>query len=107
MHSIGEALGTRVSPAPQVRAWSRSRVSVLCGFLGFDDDGKPRIAEPGWPVFRYGLAKLEDKKLADGEPVTASLTDWALKHRFQQPGSHLPFADYTYAEQATAHEVVP
>lgn len=75
--------------------------------FGFDDDGKPKIAEPGWPVFRYGLAKLEEKKAADGEAATASLTDWALKHRVQQPGTHLPFTDYTYAEQATAHETVP
>src|SRR5688572_28260221 len=52
------------------------------GFVGFDDAGKARVAESDWPVFRYGLAKLEDKNAADGEPSAMSLTDWALKHRF-------------------------
>ena len=58
-------------------------------------------------MFRYGLAELEIKKCADGEPTTLSLTDWALTHRFMQPGSHQPFMDYTYAEQSPPDEIVP
>jgi hypothetical protein len=77
------------------------------GLIGFDDDGAPAAPRPGWPVFRYGQAELEQKKQADGEPPTASLTDWALRHRFLQPGSHQPFAIYTYAEQAPSPETVP
>jgi hypothetical protein len=75
--------------------------------LGFDDTGKAKAAEVGWPVFRYGRTQLETKKDDDGEPASMSLTDWALKHRFQQPGTHLPFKDYTYAEQAPTNETVP
>jgi hypothetical protein len=76
------------------------------GLLGFDDDGKSKIADSGWPVYRYGLEKLEEKKVDDGE-TAMSLTDWALKHRFLQPGTHLPFTDYTYAEHAPPNEIVP
>jgi hypothetical protein len=77
------------------------------GLLGFEDDGAPRAAPSGWPVFRYGRAELELKKQADGEPAQTALTDWALRHRFTQPGTHPPFAEYTYAEQAPPDEVVP
>jgi hypothetical protein len=77
------------------------------GFLGFGHDGKPMVAEPGWPVFRYGRAQLETKRDDDGEPASLSLMDWALKHRFQQPGTHLPFGEFTYAEQAPTNETVP
>jgi hypothetical protein len=77
------------------------------GLLGFDDDGRPRAPEPGWPVFRYGRAELEVKKLADGDPTATALTDWALRHRFTQPGTHRPLANYTYAEQAPPDETVP
>src|SRR5438132_14245440 len=38
------------------------------GLIGFDDAGNPGSPLSGWPVFRYGLAELEAKKLADGEP---------------------------------------
>ena len=77
------------------------------GFLGFDDAGNPKAAEAGWPVFRYGQAQLEAKKGQDGEPASMLLIDWALKHRFGQPGTHQPFTDYTYAEQAPPNETVP
>ena len=77
------------------------------GLLGFDDNGKPQAAKAGWPVFRYGQADLELKRHADGDPPSISLADWALKHRFTQPGSHQPFTDYTYAEQAPPDETVP
>jgi len=77
------------------------------GLLGFDDDGQPQVAQTGWPVFRYGRTELEAKKAADGELDTMALADWALKHRFTQPGTHQPFTDYTYAEQAPANEIVP
>ena len=44
---------------------------------------------------------------ADGEPPDVSLEDWALRHRFRQPGTHDPFRGYTYAEQAPLDETVP
>lgn len=75
--------------------------------LGFDDGGRPEAAQSGSPVFRYGRAQLELKKRADGEPVATSLTDWAFRHRFTQPGTRLPFEDYTYAEDAPIDETVP
>jgi hypothetical protein len=62
---------------------------------------------PGWPVFRYGQAELEAKKLADGEPASTSLEDWALRQRFTQPGTHPPLRGYLYAEHADADETVP
>jgi hypothetical protein len=77
------------------------------GLLGFDDDGAPQAPLSGWPVFRYGYTELEAKKQADGEPTTTSLEDWALRHRFMQPGTHQPLTNYTYAEQAPPDETVP
>ena len=77
------------------------------GLLGFDDDGQPQIPDRGWPVFRYGRAELEIKKQTDGEPAETSLADWALRHRFVQPGTHPPLSHYTYAEQAPPDEIVP
>jgi hypothetical protein len=77
------------------------------GLIGFDDSGEPQVPQTGWPVFRYGQAELELKKQADGESPPSSLTDWARKHRFTQPGTHDPFGNYLYAEQAPAHETVP
>jgi hypothetical protein len=77
------------------------------GLIGFDSSGKVCTPASGWPVFRYGQHELELKKLADGEPTTVSLAEWALKHRFPWPGSHKPLEGYTYAEQAPADETVP
>jgi hypothetical protein len=77
------------------------------GLIGFDDAGQPRVPEAGWPVFRYGQAELEIKEQADGEPPAIPLPDWALRQRFIQPGTHDPFTDYTYAEQAPPDETVP
>jgi len=75
--------------------------------LGFDNAGQPQAAQPGWPVFRYGQAQLEAKKLADGEPATTPLAVWAARYRFMWPGTHQPLANYTYAEQAPSNETVP
>jgi len=90
---------------------AKAGAAIACpycdGLLGFDDSGQPQAPRPGWPVFRYGRAALEIKKLADGEPPDVSLVAWALRHRFTQPGSHSPFNSYTYAEQAPPDEVVP
>jgi hypothetical protein len=77
------------------------------GLLGFDDTGQPQYPQPGWPVFRYGLAELELKKHADGESSNVSIVTWALRHRFTKPGTHFPFNSYTYAEQAPPDEIVP
>ena len=89
----------------------KPRAALACPYcnkpLGFDDNGDPQPPLSGWPVFRYGRAELEMKKLADGEPSATNLTDWSLRHRFVQPGTHQPFAEYTYAEDAPANETVP
>lgn len=77
------------------------------GLIGFDQEGRPQVPEPGWPVFRYGLAELELKKQADGEPPQTPLADWALRHRFVNPGTCNPLIDYQYAHQAPADETVP
>lgn len=79
-----------------------------CGMLlGFDGQGQAQVPETGWRVFRYSKASLEAKKLDDGESLSTSLADWALQYRFTLPGTHQPFTDYVYAEQASANEVVP
>jgi hypothetical protein len=77
------------------------------GLIGFNDSGEQQSPLSGWPVFRYGLGELELKKQADGEPARTSLADWALRHRFTQPGTHPPLTGYTYAEHAPADETVP
>jgi hypothetical protein len=77
------------------------------GLIGFDGFGHPQVPQQGWPVFRYGQAELEIKKQADGEPPHVPLADWALRHRFTQPGAHAPLSNYTYAEQAPLNETVP
>lgn len=77
------------------------------GLIGFNSVGDPCIPQVGWAVFRYGLAELELKKQADGEPLQTSIEVWALRHRFVAPGSHAPFSGYLYAEQSLANETVP
>ena len=77
------------------------------GFIAFDAAGTPAPPQSGWLVFRYGRAELELKKDADGEPATTSLAEWALRHRFTQPGTHQPLSEYTYAEDAPANETIP
>jgi hypothetical protein len=74
--------------------------------IGFDQWGQVQPALHGWPVFRYGEHELAVKKLADGELNETPLTEWAVRHRFMQPGTHQPFVGYQYAEQAVANEVV-
>lgn len=79
-----------------------------CGrLLSFDANGALQRPPSGWPVFRFGRAELEAKMQADGEPPGTPLTDWALRHRFTQPGTHQPLTGYTYADQAPADETVP
>lgn len=77
------------------------------GLFGFDASGQPQAAQSGWPVFRDGRTELELKKRADGELAAISLTDWALRHRFTQPGTNIPFQNYSYAEDAPPDELVP
>src|SRR5207253_1992888 len=88
-------------------ARGRFGMSILQRFFGFDKAGRPQAPVSGWPVFRYGQAELEVKKQADGEPPATPIADWALRHRFTQPGTHQPFTGYTYAEQAPPDETVP
>ena len=104
-------LPKRNHPAYRNLSLARPGAALACpyceGLIGFDDDSHLRIPEPGWPVFRYGRAELDLKKQADGEAASTSLTDWALRQRFTQPGTHRPFTSYVYAEQAPADETVP
>jgi hypothetical protein len=101
----------RAHPAYQLLFKARPGAALACpycsGLFGFDQAGTPQAPAPGWAVFRYGLAELELKKQADGEPAATPLADWALRHRFTQPGTHQPFTGYIYAEQSPPNEVVP
>ena len=65
------------------------------------------MPDTGWAVFRYSQIELESKKQDDGADPSASLAVWASAFRFTKPGTHQPFASYTYAEQAPADETVP
>lgn len=79
-----------------------------CGkLIGFDVGGEPCVPESGWAVFRYGMAELDLKRASDGEGPNCSLQEWAGRHRFTSPGSHLALAEYTYAEHAPPNETVP
>jgi hypothetical protein len=100
----------RTEPAYRQLFLTQPGAALACpycnGLFGFDSGGQPIQPTSGWPVFRYGRAELEAKKVADGEPAT-TLPEWALRHRFIQPGSHQPLDGYTYAEDAPANETVP
>ena len=101
----------RPSPAFKLLFQNRPGAAFACPYcnnlLGFDDSGQPCVPGSGWPVFRYGLAELEIKRQADGDPESTPLCDWALRHRFLRPGTHLPLKGYTYAEQSPPDETVP
>lgn len=101
----------RSNPGFALLVAARPGAALACPYcdqlIGFDATGQPQAPQPGWPVFRYGQAELELKKLADGEASSTPLSDWALRHRFMQPGTHQPFSGYTYAEYAPADEIVP
>jgi hypothetical protein len=101
----------RSNPAYRLLFQAQAGAALACpycnGLIGFDDQHRPRVPEQGWPVFRYGAAELELKKQADGEPAGVALQDWALRHRFTQPGSHNPLSNYTYAEHAPSDETAP
>jgi hypothetical protein len=47
------------------------------------------------------------KRRSDGEPPHTPLEDWALRHRFTQPGTHDPLRSYIYAEQAPLMKLSP
>jgi hypothetical protein len=104
-------MGRKADPAYKLLFLAKPGAALACpycnGLIGFDDQGQPTSPLSGWPVFRYGEAELEAKKLADGESRGVTLADWALRHRFVQPGTHQPLTHYTYAEQAPPDEVVP
>jgi hypothetical protein len=99
------------TPAFHLLFSARPGAALACPYcnnlLGFDSAGQPQIAQSGWPVFRYGQAQLEAKKLADGEPATTPVAVWASRHRFMRPGSQQHLTNYTYAEQAPPNETVP
>src|SRR5262245_11705753 len=104
-------VGQRACAAFQALFHSRPGAALACPYcnslIGFDAAGQPRIADSRWPVFRYGRKEIELKRQADGEPDRTSLTDWALRHRFTQPGTHLPLSNYSYAEDRPTNEIVP
>jgi hypothetical protein len=101
----------RSSPAFRSLSLCMPGAALACpncnGLIAFDDDGNVSPPTSGWPVFRYSRALCEAKKLADGAAAAATLPDWALQYRFMNPGTHLPLTEYTYAEDAPAHEIVP
>ncbi len=101
----------RASPEYRLLFLAQAGAALACPYcdrlMGFDDAWQPQVPQSGWPVFRYGRAELEIKRQADGEPSDVSLADWALRHRFTRPGTHLPLSGYTYAEEAAADEIVP
>src|SRR5687767_10948726 len=80
--------GRRTDPAFRLLFAARPGAALACPYCGdllaFDDAGQPQVPQSGWPVFRYGRAELEAKKVADGEPASTPLADWALRHRFTQ-----------------------
>jgi hypothetical protein len=98
-------------PAFQLLFRMRPGAALACpycgGLIGFENSGRVQPAQSSWPVFRYGHSQLMAKKLADGESSNTPLTDWALQFRFTQPGTHLPFSEYLYADDAPDHETVP
>jgi hypothetical protein len=102
---------SRAHPGYLLLVLARPGAALGCpycnGLFGFDEKGQPQPPQSGWPVFRYGRAELESKRDEDGEPSTTTLADWALRCRFLWPGSHPPFGNYTYAEQAPLNEIVP
>jgi len=104
-------VGKRSHPAYRLLFNARPGAALACpycnGLIGFDGAGRPQAPQASWPVFRYGHAELEIKKQTDGELATTPLREWALRHRFTQPGSHQPLMNYTYAEHARADETVP
>ncbi len=103
--------GKRSHPGFRLMFNAQPGAALACPYcnrlIGFDTAGQLQIPQSGWPVFRYGRAELEIKKQCDGEPATTSLADWALRHRFVQPGTHLPLTGYTYAKHAPPDETVP
>lgn len=104
-------LSKRSDPAYRLLFYARAGAALACPYcnrlIGFDDAGLPQVPSPGWPVLRYGRAELEIKKQADGEPADTPLADWAFRHRFTQPGTHMPLNGYLYAEDAAPDETVP
>jgi hypothetical protein len=102
--------GKRSDPAFKRLFQAQSGAALACpycgGLIGFNDAGQPVVPQSGWPVFRYGLAELELKKQADGEPTGTPLADWAERHRFIRPGTHRPLKGYVYAEHAPPDETV-
>lgn len=98
-------------PAYRVLFLAQPGAALACPYcgqlIGFSPNGQPVVPSSGWLVFRYSEAELQAKKLADGEPATTPLADWASRHRFTQPGTHAPLRGYLYAEHAPADETVP
>jgi hypothetical protein len=88
-----------------------SGVALACpycgGLIGFNANRQLIAAPSGWPVLRYSRAKLEEKKTDDGEPAQVSVSEWALRVRFDRPGSHRAFESYRFAEEVADAETVP
>jgi hypothetical protein len=80
------------------------------GLISFDDEGELEAAKSGLPVLRYSRARLHTKMTdanEDNQPPQTPLPEWALNHRFTEPGTHQPLEGYLYAENAPTDETVP
>jgi hypothetical protein len=101
----------RTNPACRLLFQCQPGAALACPYcsnlFGFGKAGMPQAPTSGWPVFRYGRLELKLKRQTDGETPATPLADWALRHRFTQPGTHQPLTGYTYAEQAPPDETVP
>jgi hypothetical protein len=79
-----------------------------CGsLLGLDENRNCRFPLSGWPVLRYGIAELGQRKDYDAEPGDVSLEEWARKHHWLEPGTHEPLSGYQYADHVSPDETVP
>jgi hypothetical protein len=60
-----------------------------------------------YPRLRFGLVCLPVCVSTSDRRATSKLPDWAGRCRFLWSGSHPPFENHTYAEQAPPDEIVP
>src|SRR5262245_48160070 len=74
-------MSQRSNPAFDLLLKAQPGAALACPYcnalFGLDANGQPQAPQRGWPVFRYGKAELEIKKVMDGEPLSTALADWA------------------------------
>lgn len=108
------APGKYDSPEGKLLRLEKPGAALACPYCGepisFDDQGNLEAALSGWPLLRYSRHVLFNKMTGaneDNQPPQTPLPEWALKHRFMQPGTHNPLENYIYAEDVPANETVP